>query len=280
MNVKSVFHPIVKEVRTLLDIRKLNIYRKSTFYENIKSLKNVAKGKRCFIIGNGPSLTIKDLELIKEEDCFACNRIYGLYENTKWRPKYYGIQDPKVLKTIVELGELEKAVDGSEFSFFPYHLRNNFANLLNDNRIQLFYKRYISIYTKDGTHKEGFIPFSSDLKDGLYDGMSITYGLMQIAVYMGYSEIYLLGIDHNYTIKKGVVDSGKSYAEGIRPIDMSKQLLPELKICEISFREARRYMESTNIVIKNATRGGNLKIFERIELENILDKKQLTKVNV
>ncbi|HJD45240.1 MAG TPA: hypothetical protein H9909_00215, partial [Candidatus Mediterraneibacter norfolkensis] len=56
-------------------------------------LKNKHKGERCFVIGNGPSLTAEDLELLKGEITFAANRIYMLFDRTDWRPTYYFCAD-------------------------------------------------------------------------------------------------------------------------------------------------------------------------------------------
>ena len=41
----------------------------------LKTLKGIHIGKRCFIIGNGPSLRVEDLEKIKDEYTFAANRM-------------------------------------------------------------------------------------------------------------------------------------------------------------------------------------------------------------
>ena len=67
----------------ILDI-KGNLYTKRPdvyFYtRKLVALKKCCPGQRCFIVGNGPSLTIEDLEKIKNEFCFAANRIYTLYD--------------------------------------------------------------------------------------------------------------------------------------------------------------------------------------------------------
>ena len=136
--------------------------------------------------------------------------------------------------------------------------------------VHLFYKPYVSVYSEDGTYPEGLMPFSKDVSRQVYDGLSITYAMIQLAVYMGFKEIYLLGVDHNYPMKNGVVDTSQSYAEGIKPIDMSTQYPPELLLCEVSYREARRFCEDRKISIKNATRGGKLEVFERISLEEAI----------
>ena len=48
----------------------------------LRKLKNKYKGKRCFIMGNGPSLKAEDLELLKDEYCFGQNKIYKIFPQT------------------------------------------------------------------------------------------------------------------------------------------------------------------------------------------------------
>ena len=56
--------------------------------------------QKCFIVANGPSLTIEDLEVIcnKKIISFGMNRIYKLYDKTKWRPTFYITQDPHLIR--------------------------------------------------------------------------------------------------------------------------------------------------------------------------------------
>ncbi|MCI7264084.1 MAG: DUF115 domain-containing protein [Eubacterium coprostanoligenes] len=269
MKIKSLLHPAIVTLKTFIDYINHNKYLKTIYPDSIKKLKNTAQTNRCFIIGNGPSLTISDLEKLKNETTFACNRIYGLYDRTLWRPTYYCSQDLEVLAQIKN--DLPYALSNCYHSFLPYKFAKNINNIINEqNNLSLFYSPYISVYSDTGVYPEGLMPFSDDISNSIYDGLSITYAMIQIAVYMGYKEIYLLGIDHNYSLKNGIVDLQKSYAEGIKPIDMSTQNPPELQLCEISFREAKKYCKANGITIKNATRGGKLEIFDRISLEEIL----------
>lgn len=60
---------------------------------NIKALKNKHKGQRCFIVGSGPSLKVDDLNKLKDEVTFACNKIYLAFNDTSWRPTYYSVYD-------------------------------------------------------------------------------------------------------------------------------------------------------------------------------------------
>ena len=61
--------------------------------------KDKHKGQRVFIIGNGPSLSKTDLNLIKNEVSFAMNRISLIYDkNIDWRPTYYLFSSTNVRK--------------------------------------------------------------------------------------------------------------------------------------------------------------------------------------
>ncbi|MFC2055928.1 hypothetical protein ACFLV7_16775 [Chloroflexota bacterium] len=62
----------------------------------LAALKNRHKGQRCFVIGNGPSLSTTDLDQLRGEVTFACNKIYLAFNETDWRPTYYAVEDPLV----------------------------------------------------------------------------------------------------------------------------------------------------------------------------------------
>lgn len=269
MRLKHFLQPLVASIKRRIDEKRQLSYLQTEYVQQLMQLKNSAKEKRCFIIGNGPSLTISDLEKLKDEACFASNRIYGIYEKTQWRPTYYCSQDQRVIEQI--RNDLPYAVDNCKYALFSYKTRKNLpSQVIAANNVRLFYAPYVSVYSKDGRYPEGIMPFSDDISRAVYDGLSITYAMIQMAVYMGYKEIYLLGIDHNYPMINGVVDAGKSYAEGIKPIDMRTQYPPELELCENSFRGARRYCEAHDVQIFNATRGGKLEVFERIDLDTLI----------
>ena len=126
MKIKSIIQPGVKLIKTCADNLSSKHYKTTQDSRLIKQLKNSSQNNRCFIIGNGPSLKIADLEKLKGEDCFACNRIYNLYDKTTWRPKYYCSQDSKVLEQIK--GDLQFAIENCELCFLPYKFRSMFSD--------------------------------------------------------------------------------------------------------------------------------------------------------
>lgn len=85
---------------------KLKCDFKSAFDSNMKQWKkdaeqfqNIHKGKRCFIVGNGPSLKKQNLIFLKNETCFLCNymALTDYYDSIS--PEYYMLSDPGFFST-------------------------------------------------------------------------------------------------------------------------------------------------------------------------------------
>lgn len=157
----------------------------------ILRLKNKYKGERCFIIGNGPSLKVEDLDRLKDEITFASNKIYKIFDRTVWRPTFYMCVDELTLDQNKE--EINSVEAKYKFGLKCYkHLLR--ADLYFNNNINK---------SKLGT-------FSKNAMESLYSSGTVSYHLLQIAYYMGFSEVYLLGIDYNY---KGAISKTMDLSE-------------------------------------------------------------------
>lgn len=235
--------------------------------EEFRKLKGKYAGKRCFIVGNGPSLTVEDLEKLKGEITFGSNRIFTIYGKTDWRPTFYANQDQVVLENM--LGELNDTVSQSELSFMSAHNYNVCGEQLKDLKNVLWMaKRFLPPHN----NRYGF---SSDASKEVIEGLTITYTCMQIAAYMGFSEIYLLGIDHNYPIEiddDGNIikndDSVKAYF-GDAMVSMSDINLPKVVEMTRAYISAEKYSKENGFRIYNATRGGKLEAFERVDFDTL-----------
>ena len=225
--------------------------------KEIEKLRNIHNGKRCFIVGNGPSLTLKDLETLKNEITFASNRIYHIFHKTDWRPTYYCIQDFALIKK--SYGEINKIQ--AEKRFVGYCDEREFS-LLND---YIFIKLFLDSFYPD-------LPsFSSNIQDGIFEGFTVTYMCIQIAVYMGFSQIYLLGVDHNYSIERlpdGRIKRNMNVKDHFDDKDKIDNL-PQIAKSTLAYESAKKYCDTHQIAIYNATRGGKLEVFDRIEFESI-----------
>ncbi len=241
--------------------------------QRLKCLKGLYAGKACVVIGNGPSLCVEDLELVWDCYTFGVNKIYDIYSATSWRPFFYVIQDFKLMKAIFT--EAKKAVRDSHYRFFNARILN-YISPLEDAGAKDFYFRLNNDW--DIHPRQSGPSFSKDISICAYEGYTVIYTALQIAVYMGFSRIYLLGVDHSYSVPNGGAMSGlsaKDYFTGCKPLNGITLNAPQLERSTAAFAVARAYCDSHGIQIYNATRGGNLEVFPRVSFAQAL--KALTK---
>lgn len=222
------------------------------------------KGQRCFIVGNGPSLQAEDLELIKNEVTFGSNQCYLMFNKTNWRPTYYSIADPLMLKRLyqdirVNISSPIFYVCNSVLEMSEFQLTNAYYYWLN--------------YNVDWNPNYDAMPLFSENPSLTYWGASVTYDIFQLAVYMGFKEIYLLGIDYSYGVsvnKRGEVqfDSNQIHdhftTEYVKPT-----FLAETDTILASYEKARQVCEEKGIKVYNTTRGGKLEVFERMDFDSL-----------
>lgn len=229
----------------------------------IRSLKDTKKGKRCFILGNGPSLTVEDLDKLKREDTFAFNRIFFMFDKTDWRPTYYMCVDVGVLgMNLPAIKELD----------LPTIILSDIARDSAGEKQENVH--YLYDYSRFKLNRWGFDPpyISEDVSNHFCLCFTVTYDAIQLAIYMGYSEIYLLGVDHNYSVKadaKGRItrdESIKDYFEGLEKTAITAM---NYEATTAAFEAARRYCDEHGITIRNATRGGKLEAFERVDFDSL-----------
>jgi hypothetical protein len=224
---------------------------------------NIHKGNRCFIIGTGPSLAVEDLEKLKGEITFGSNRIFEIFKQTDWRPTYYMNQDYQLIcKFSEEIKNLEV-----KRKFMPIEAMKFFSGLTDASYFVLRYKEF---YPKDAD-------FSTHIDKYMGQGFTVTYGAIQMAYYMGFSEVYLLGIDHNYSIslnEKGIPviqNNVKDYFKGSTASNTGLNL-PRIEESTMAYMTARKFAEMhKDFHIFNATRGGKLECFERVNFDSLFD---------
>ncbi len=241
---------------------------------NHLNLKDIHKGKRCFIIGNGPSLKAEDLDKLKGEITFAANRIFKIFPRTDWRPTYYICID--YLMYGIDYKEINH-ID-SKLRFVPLE-RALAAGEIYDE--VTYYNRVVNcVDIKDGKIVRGKeFAFSDNIEDVVYGGQTVLFDAIQIAAYMGFSEIYLLGVDCGYKLE--VLENGSivennieknhfddSYDEGL---EGKIAVVGTLYATRLAFEKAKESCEKKGIIIRNATRGGKLEIFQRVSLEDVVD---------
>ncbi|MEY8337953.1 6-hydroxymethylpterin diphosphokinase MptE-like protein [Lachnospiraceae bacterium 62-35] len=244
------------------------LVKKSALDNKIKELKDIHYGKACFIIGNGPSLVPKDLESISNSGIvsFASNAIYKIFGQTSWRPTYYVLQDQQVIDGLVT--KFSEFADVSKGLFVR---RDVYKQLSEDvlKKDNLYLPRLIMHIRKDK-----YYDFFEDLSYGASDGCTVTYFMMQIAYYMGFKKIYLVGIDHNFPTQFDENDNIIiTNAKKQHCFEDSKEIIMNpARVLETTYayKSAKLFFDSKDIKIYNATRGGRLEVYKRINLEEAI----------
>ena len=233
----------------------------------LAALKGRYAGKRCFVIGNGPSLTTDDLDKLKNEISFASTRIYTLYNKTEWRPTFYAIQDDLVLKDALPF--LRDVAKTSANGFVSI---NNYGSCKETVK-ELENLLWMPLRYCPPKHNQ--YAFSDAIEQEVFEGLTITYSCLQLAAYMGFSEIYLLGTDHNYPVEldsNGNVikrdDTVQAYFADAK-VPMSAVNLPKVVEMTRAFISAEKHSRENGYRIFNATRGGKLEVFERVSFDEL-----------
>lgn len=259
--LRKGFRYLYNRINNLLICKEIQ----SKYGSSIKKYRDIHKGKRCFIIGNGPSLRIEDLEKLKNEVTFAANKIFVAFEDTDWRPTYYCLQDFVLINEEVDkiegIDSKAKFVAGNELVDRGRYLKDCIYFFLNVKK----FNPQLPL-------------FSENPAKWISEGYTVTYAEIQLAVYMGFTEIYLLGVDHNYAKmldREGNViesDAGNYFSDKyLQNQEFGKQLnYPNLDNSSLAYIAAEKYTKEHGVKVFNATRGGKLEAFERIDFDTLL----------
>ena len=264
--IRIVAYPIAKVIRYDRCFR----YRFTSDAEKLREYKNKYEGQRCFVIGNGPSLSVEDLDNLQGEHCFAANHIYKVFSETRWRPEFFFCVDGHVLH------DIRNMLENMELENIFVDMEGKKYNIQGKNKKVTYIYNYCPYSLNP--HNRTNIKMSSDVSRYFVSGATVTYTAIQMAVYMGFKEIYLLGVDHQYSkyrdetgalkTNEGVVD----HFDGEKSKDYCVQ---SVVTTTAAYKAAKEYCDKNNITIKNLTRGGALEVFERANFDEVVsDRKE------
>lgn len=233
--------------------------------EELKKFKNICQGKRCFIIGNGPSLKASDLNCLKDEYTFAANRIYEIFDQTDWRPWSYVVVDEEVLrKNYKNILKVQ-----CKYRFLLWKVLKDDP----DTQAVRIFENLKEFTINRGDDYTAYIP--EEISTGFSRGYTVTFTSIQLAIYMGFKEIYLLGVDFNYSIyidendkihhNNDVDDYFINNEQAPSPANYGANLY--------AYQKAKEYADAHGIRIYNATRGGKLEVFERVNFDDLFNMK-------
>lgn len=244
--------------------------------DRLESLRDQYKGKRIFIIGNGPSLNNTPLEKLKDEYTFGLNRIYLMFDRIDWRPTFYTVIDWQVGPDIAT--EVNGLDEGMKF-FFP----ERFRGLLKERDTAWWY------WLKSGMAHRKAYEFSMDPREGFYEGNTVAVPAIQLAALMGFDPIYLIGTDVSYQVKSSVSESGPTNSEGKKHCLQSTEdddpnhfdpryfgagrrwSQPNPNRMVMGFDRSGRALKKQGRHLYNATVGGCLEVLERVDFNSLFD---------
>lgn len=223
--------------------------------QRLAALKHRHAGERCFIIGNGPSLNRTDMSLLRDEYTFGLNRISLAFDRIGYETSCLVCVNPHVLR---QSGmELSQFVGPKFFSVAgAKHMRDA------DGEIT---------YVRPTVRPE----FSTFPPNGMWEGATVTFVALQLAYWMGFRRVVLVGVDHNFSTTgpaHQLVTSRGADADHFDPRYFGagyEWQLPDLVTSEIAYRAAQSAYERAGREVLDATVGGKLQVFEKIRLEDL-----------
>ncbi|MFH2038776.1 MAG: 6-hydroxymethylpterin diphosphokinase MptE-like protein [Chloroflexota bacterium] len=222
---------------------------------NLAQLHNSQIGKRCFIIGNGPSLRHLDLFKLKNEITFGMNRIYLLFPEMGFSTTYFVSINDLVIQQCA--GDI-RALTMPRFLAWRSH-----PHIQPTLDMSFLYTTYTGP------------KFSRNVGGRVWEGATVTYVALQLAFHMGFEEVILIGVDHNF-ISAGdpnqTVTSSGDDPNHFSPAYFGKGFkwqLPDLETSEIAYRMAKAAFEGAGRRILDATLGGKLTVFPKVDYDSL-----------
>ncbi|MEF8733003.1 MAG: 6-hydroxymethylpterin diphosphokinase MptE-like protein [Candidatus Accumulibacter meliphilus] len=225
---------------------------------------------RCFILGNGPSLNKIDIERLRSEVSFGVNSIFLMTQTNGFRPTYYVVEDNLVY---TENQEAIAAYEGV-IKILP----RQYAEKLTCRDHCYVFDMDTSFYNRSKPDRFGVPQFNITNMPQFYCGQSVTYINMQLAYYMGFSEVILVGMDFSYQKPPSHHQDGNHIrSHGDDPNHFHKDYFgagktwkdPRLGRVLRSYMRAKFEFESAGRKILNATPGGELELFPRVEFNSL-----------
>lgn len=271
MTPVSIPRRIINRLRR--DYNKTSKALRETFWRNssegkanhkiLHGLKNKYAGQRCFIMGNGPSLKLCDLALLKDEITIGSNAQYLIWKEMGYAPTFLTVEDRLVAEDRAnELNAIKETI-----KVFPFDL--SYCLQRDEKTIFINFVRQYQPFPK----------FSDEFEKNVYWGGTVSFMNIQFAYFLGCNPIYLIGLDHNYKVpekmENTIITSEEDDVNHIHPNYFGKGYRwhdPNVARMEMSYIAAKKFLDERTIKIYNATVGGKLEVFERVNYNSIFGK--------
>ncbi len=261
---KTLPEPLLNALRTAKDWSKvagewpnarLHPWRVDSI-RKLNELRNSHRGERCVIIGNGPSLKNTDLSKLRNVFTFGMNRFYMAFPDLGFTTSaLLSVNDLVIEQCAEDIRKLPIP------TFVSWRSRKHIQPAPN---LHYLYTSYV-------------LPgFNGNAAGRLWEGATVTFVAMQLAYFMGFKQVILIGVDHNFTTQgtpnTTVVSSGDD-PNHFNPAYFGKGFrwqLPDLETSEIAYLMAKSAYEKDSREILDATVGGKLTVFPKVNFDSII----------
>lgn len=246
--MKRIYNKIIKKIL-------IKYWFKFKSHE-LEQFRNKHEGEDCFIIGNGPSLNNMDLSLLNEYHTFGLNKIFMIFDRKPFNLSYHVAVNPHVIKQSKR--EIIKLSCQSFLASVPALINS----VISDN-----------IFYLGGTKPNK--SFFKDVTQGINEGYTVTYVAMQLAYFMGFKNIYLIGVDHNFNQIGDPNETQKMDGDDPNHFDPNyfkgqNWQLADLEASEVSYVIANYYFSKDGRNIYDATLNGKLNVFDKIDFNEAI----------
>jgi hypothetical protein len=261
--INALPEPLVNSLRYTRDTFKMWAdWPESEFHpwrtesiKKIKALRDTHVGERCFIIGNGPSLKETDLSKLRGEFTIGMNRFYLAFPDLGFTTS--------ILLTVNDLVIEQCAEDLRKLPIPTFVSWRGRKWIQPAGNLHYLYTSY------------DLPRFSGNAAGRLWEGATVTFVAMQLAFYMGFKQVILIGVDHSFATQgkpNTTITSEGDDPNHFNPSYFGKGFrwqLPDLETSEIAYTMAREAYKKAGREIIDATVGGKLMVFPKVDYESL-----------
>lgn len=232
------------------------------------ALRQAACSDTCVIVGNGPSLRVETVAAIDvgAADVFISNFAFEHAELFE-RAQVLGIVNPLVV---------EQAVGGLSHVYFNSRVAGKKAPLLllPENLAELIVENVNAV----GVATAATPGFQAHPALGASNQSTVTYFLLQVAFWVGYKHVTLIGVDNSYDqpdVKEGVVinqvDADANHFSSDYFRGRRWQAANTQRMAAVIAMAAAAYTQHGRL-LTNSTVGGALEVLPRVSLTDVLER--------
>lgn len=191
----NIFKKVLRKIK-----EKRAIFKYRPILKKNLELKDSQKGKRCFIIGNGPSIKDQNLLKLSGEQTFVVNTFWNHPQFKEINPKYYIITDTDVFPKKESDNYWSQELLNKKYIIEGNPETKMLLNILGKDTIEKndIYPQNKKYYLVLGGYFNENGRFNIRIDETIPHTKNVIITCLIAAAYMGFEEIYLLGCEHDF----------------------------------------------------------------------------------